>query len=262
MFVLTIITFLIFHLWLIRPWSESFASKIALSVATLAWAAGSAHRYCRSQRSIAAIHRLHSASLVTVPLSRPVLVHPGAYFYLHFKDSGLRRFRGEPMAVFDWEPYQPGQGWARNSLYAKELTFLVEVGNLPAPGRNNCELSVEGPYGREIGLHHFSTVLLVAQGIGIAAAMPQVMSIVERYASDSATRRQMRAQPLERQSLHRDKTCRLNLYWVLTSSADIHWINGALRRLAAIDEAKVSSYLPLMPHGSLTYLEHLENMDI
>ncbi|OAA42288.1 Ferric reductase, NAD binding protein [Cordyceps fumosorosea ARSEF 2679] len=142
------------------------------------------------------------------------------------------------MAVFDWEPYQPGQGWARNSLYAKELTFLVEVGNLPAPGRNNCELSVEGPYGREIGLHHFSTVLLVAQGIGIAAAMPQVMSIVERYASDSATRRQMRAQPLERQSLHRDKTCRLNLYWVLTSSADIHWINGALRRLAAIDEAK------------------------
>lgn len=245
--VLTVVIFLIFHLWLIRPWPNSLASKLPFTIAALAWAAGSAHRYCRSHRSIATIHTLHSASLVTVPLSRPVLVHPGAYFYLHFKESGLRRLRGEPMAVFDWKPYQPRQGWVRNSLYAKELTFLVEVRNMPALGRDDCELSVEGPYGREIGLHHFSTVLLAAQGTGIAAAMPQVMAIVERYASDSAMRRQMRSQPLERQSLYKDKTSRLNLYWVLTSPADIHWIKGALSRLAAIDETKVSTHRGLQP---------------
>ncbi|XWW92451.1 hypothetical protein V2A60_003791 [Cordyceps javanica] len=237
-FVLTVIIFLIFHLWLIRPWPDSLASKLPLTIAALAWAAGFAHRHYRSLRSIATIQTLHSASLVTVPLSRPVLVHPGAYFYLHFKGSGLRRLRGEPMVLFDWKPYKPGQGWARNSLYAKELTFLVEDHNMPTLGRDDCELLVEGPYGREIGLHRFSTVLLAAQGTGIAAAMPQVMAIVERYASDSAMRRQMRSQPFERQTLYRDKTSRLNLYWVLTSSADIHWIQGALSRLAAIDETK------------------------
>lgn len=236
--------FLLLHLWLIRPWAESLVSKIPLTVATLAWAVGTAHRYFRSQRSRATVHRMHTAALLTVPLSRPVLVHPGAYFYLHFTGSGLRRFRGEPMAVFDWEPDTPENGWTRDSLYVKELRFLIEVRNLPAFGRRGCELYVEGPYGRDLGLHHCSTVLLAAHGVGIAAVMPQVMSIVERYASDSASRRQMRSKPFEQRSLHRDKTSRLNVYWVLTDAADIEWIKGALRRLAGIDETKVSMYHP------------------
>lgn len=258
--VLSAVATLLLHVWLIWPAASSFLSKLPLSAAVFLWILGYVHKFIRSQKCRATIrairdqifhghHRRVSytgASLITVQLPRAVLVHPGAYFYLHFPRVGLRQFRGEPMMAYGWKAANAADGWNRDCQLVKELTFLVEdQAHLTSVlSADDSEVTVEGPYGRELSLHQFKTVFLVAEGSGVAGIMPLATALAERRGFDQERKARSTSGEagLQKTHAHRDNTMRLNIIWVLREASELNWAAESLRGLSRTDPGRVSTY--------------------
>ena len=257
---------LFLHLWLIRAPSSALLSKILMSVAALLWALGYIHRYTRSQDCHASIEPIHDAifrhrggrvpsggaCFITVQLPREVLVYPGAYFYLHFSRAGLHRLRGEPMMAYGWQPANSADGWRRNCQLVKELTFLVEdrAHHSVKLSIDSIGINVEGPYGRDLSLHNFDTVTLVAEGSGIAGVMPLGLALAERKCFDQEIKQRRMSLDeetgLQLPHSHLDKTIRLNIIWVLRHAYELNWIKTSLKQLSRMDPKQVSTFAQCM----------------
>jgi predicted ferric reductase len=232
--------------------------------------------------------RQTGATFVKVELPKNVRTYPGAYFYVFFSKLPFwRRYRAIPLMAFSWEPLLPDklqrypqhapEGPADPHViqdkrqkadhppngdggYASKLTFLIL--NKPSLSQlltEDSPIVLDGPYGPNLKLDRFDTVVLAAKGIGIAGALPFLLYLAYRKHHDHARKRPMKERLREemvRQSeteegvryektykqfapLKLDRTRRITLLWVLESSSQINWASQQFRALAGFDTRRV-----------------------
>jgi hypothetical protein len=172
---------------------------------------------------------------------------PG-YLYLYF--SGLRwryRFQSHPFIAI-WCEY----GVENDSgIDNTDLTFLVQPrGGLTA--RLVRELpfqslvSFNGPYSQNLHLEDYETVMLVAEGMGIAAVLPHAQHLVRRSYYDAQIKKLLKLTSTSnkddlRKSRNRDVTRSVNLFWKLELNDQEKWVSDELRTLQDLDPGRVSS---------------------
>ncbi|ESZ90807.1 hypothetical protein SBOR_8812 [Sclerotinia borealis F-4128] len=153
--------------------------------------------------------RTVNAIRLTVLLRRPMKINPGQYMYLFLSDMGVS-FLIEPS----------------NGITSK----LIGRGSL-------CSVVMDGPYGKDLRLEDFETVILVAKGIGIAGIIPYVRSLTYRKVNkdknyDSYGRGLI--------------TRKIDLYWVLDDNCQEDWISDWLVDLQMRDSEKVVTAIYLI----------------
>lgn len=116
---------------------------------------------------------------VYVRLARPWTWRAGQWVYLSI--SGVSRtwfVQSHPFFVSWW--YRDAKGDAIIVLIVeKRKGFTKDL--VSVDPRSEMRAIVEGPYGRELHLESYGTVLLFATGIGIAGQLPYVTQLLEGY---------------------------------------------------------------------------------
>ena len=257
---------LLFHFWLARPAGTSLEAKVPLTVAAAIWLCAAMYRCLRLRRVRATVTTIHDAvgstssrnpkaAFLDVGLDRTISIHPGAYFYLFFEQSGWRQYRGEPMMAYGWEGDGDSQTWQRNTKMVKKLKFLVQVNDhlSSALSERTIALAIDGPYGRDPQLHKFDTVVLAADGAGILAVFPLAVQLAERNYYDQSIKVNKSGRGLPEHhrheliaSMHRDRTRQVNIIWIMRESWEFGLIANRLEELAALDSRTVSAKAP--PH--------------
>lgn len=103
------------------------------------------------------------------------------------------------------------------------LAFLVESERLL---KNIARVSLDGPYGKNIAAELFETIVLAAEGSGIAG----VMSYIYKLAESKHLRDQCR--PTRRP---RDLTRRVTLLWKLMTNEDEMWAVNEFSKVMNLD---------------------------
>ncbi|KAI3339065.1 hypothetical protein F4824DRAFT_498917 [Ustulina deusta] len=152
-------------------------------------------------------------SRITVSCNRRVHYFPGSYFYIFPPGSFLRYnlLASYPMAVLWYEPDIMGKG-------STELAFLV-LHSRPLKSlrfRKGERLLIDGPYGQDLNLSYFKSVMLAAHGAGILGVLSIARSLWERRRSD-------------------DVLCRVNIFWSLERNSQAEWAAAYLKRLQELD---------------------------
>ena len=222
--------------------------------------------------------RQTAATWMKVELSRNVRIYPGAYFYVFFRKMPFwRRHRAVPLMAFSWEPLLPeklqrypkhvskkqqlNHSSNEDCGYATKLTFLLL--NTPSLSRlltQDSPIILDGPYGPNIKLDRFDTVVLAAKGIGIAGVLPFVLHLAYRKHQDQERKKSMKERmredikwrsqgqggarygkppPEQFAPLKLDRTRRITLLWVLEDRSQINWASQQLRALAGFDARRV-----------------------
>ncbi|PMD22674.1 hypothetical protein NA56DRAFT_658055 [Hyaloscypha hepaticicola] len=152
-------------------------------------------------------------------------VGPGDYYYLSFNDMGLRRrWQAHPFVVSWWD----------DSMNASCLDFLVE----PQAGitadliSKKCirGVTLDGPYGKDIHLQDYETVILVARGIGIVGVLPYVRHMIYRRSSTSKNLEEYRRGLITR---------KIDLYWDMEDNSQQDWLEEWIKALKGRDAEKL-----------------------
>jgi predicted ferric reductase len=141
---------------------------------------------------------------VHVQLSRPWKPRAGQYVYLCIPGVSYASFAQSHPFYVSW--------WYRDAGGNTVVVFIIQkrsgfTGNLCSNANNghNSEMRavIEGPYGKELDLESYGTVLLFATGIGIAGQLPYVTQLLEGYHNCEV------------------KTRRIALFWELDSECKL-----------------------------------------
>jgi predicted ferric reductase len=127
---------------------------------------------------------------IRLQLPRPLIVEPGQYINLWLPSASFWAFtQAHPFMVMSWQDapqetfdifIQPRRGFTRN------VAGLASPLSQPVPRW----AMFGGPYGRNIAIGRYETVLLVANGAGIAALIPFLKKLIHGYHTRQAfTRR-------------------------------------------------------------------------
>ncbi|KAJ6027669.1 FAD-binding 8 [Penicillium canescens] len=115
---------------------------------------------------------------------------PGQHYFL-YQGGVLKFWENHPFSLGAWAPALEGKSeFSSPAMDQNKLIFYIR----PYDGgtrrlRDQCRkandilypnLLVEGPYGHTEPMHHFDTNLMVVGGTGIAAALPYLLSHLER----------------------------------------------------------------------------------
>jgi predicted ferric reductase len=183
-----------------------------------------------------------NALQVEVSLKCPMKILPGQYMYLFFSDLGIRRrFQAHPYAITWWD----------DSQQAKKLSFLIE----PHAGmsadlitKNSIQSVVlDGPYGKDLRLEDYETVILIAKGIGIAGILSYVRHMTYRRVSRDKSNEAYRRGLITR---------KIDVFWVLEENSQERWATEWLRDLSARDSERVSWSSRLIQITWLTRSDH------
>ena len=196
--------------------------------------------------------------VVRVP--RNVSFDPGTYLYLYFGRQWRYRLQSLPM-MLAWYEHREEDG--RN---VTDLTFFVQPrGGLTRRLERELQLShlsrrglpvwIEGPYGQDLHLERYETVMLAAQGIGIAGVLPYARHLLQRRFRDGKIKELLKLAATPRKydlqnSLHRDATRIVDLFWELEENGQDELLSDHLRTLQETDPKRVS--LAVSPATKLT----------
>ncbi|KKY22692.1 putative ferric-chelate reductase [Phaeomoniella chlamydospora] len=109
---------------------------------------------------------------------------------------------------------------SKNPFTVPKVYLLVAAGS-GFTGEPELEALVEGPYGRELDLESYGTVLLFATGIGIAGQLPYVTQLLEGYHDCKV------------------KTRRIALFWELDSELHAAWVADMMKELLRRDTKRI-----------------------
>jgi predicted ferric reductase len=196
---------------------------------------------------------------VNVQVPRHESFKPGKYLYLYFTNLGWQyRFQSHPFMITWCED-------SKETVDGKEfdvtnLTFLIqprsgltarlcrelqlsELSYRKANSRNS--ILFDGPYGQNLQLERYETVMLVAKGIGIAGVLPYAGYLMQRNCRDAEIKKLLRLESTAnkdelRNSLHRDATRKVDLFWELELNRQEEWVFDHLRTLQDQDPDRVS----------------------
>ncbi|KAM3066447.1 hypothetical protein ACMFMG_012033 [Clarireedia jacksonii] len=115
-------------------------------------------------------------------------------------------------------------------MRATELSFLIEPQNgisADLTSRNYVRnVKVDGPYGEDLKLHDYETVILVAKGIGIAGLIPYTRSLTYRRLNTDKDYDTYRRGLITR---------KIDLYWVLDDNSEQQWVHEWFNKLRGKD---------------------------
>ncbi|CZR64892.1 uncharacterized protein PAC_14792 [Phialocephala subalpina] len=158
-----------------------------------------------------------------VEFERPMNIKPGQYLYISTNDLRFRHgFQSRPFAIVWWNDAPVGGGLVMTEqTKASGLTFLIEPrdGFTARLTKENAlnHLSLDGPYGQDLRLESYDTVLLVAKGIGIAGMLSYAKQLIW-WKSNSLQKRRV-------------ITRKLDIYWELDDNGQERWVGDYLRQL-------------------------------
>ncbi|KAI9772408.1 MAG: hypothetical protein M1840_000611 [Geoglossum simile] len=144
------------------------------------------YRNLRYKRPIsrARVESWPDALIVHVKISRPWKFRAGQFVYLCIPGLGYSGFaQSHPFAVSWWYRdrngndfivfiIQSGKGFTRNLLLHSNHNLGERI---------EMRTNIEGPYGKDLQLGSYSTVLLFATGVGIAGQLPYVKELLNGY---------------------------------------------------------------------------------
>jgi predicted ferric reductase len=142
------------------------------------------------ERDIPVLDGVH----VHLRLSRPWKPKAGQYAYLCIPGVSFTSFAElHPFYISWWYCDDQGNNYVvfivqRQTGFTKNL--LLHTGNGFDDG-SEMRAVIEGPYGRELELDSYGTVLLFATGIGIAGQLPYIEQLLEGYRNCEVKTRSM-----------------------------------------------------------------------
>jgi len=151
------------------------------------------------------------AVTIRIKISRPWKYRAGQYIWLCMPEVSLT-------SLVQLHPFMIS-GWYSENENDKEVDKIVLLAqerkgftsNLHRIKNCKRKAIIDGPYGNELHLESYDTVLLFATGIGIAAQLPYVKQLLDGYQRSEV------------------KTPRIALFWEIESECKFH-INCELNR--------------------------------
>ena len=195
---------------------------------------------------------------LNVRLRRHLPFKPGQFGYLKFPSLRWRyRFQAHPFMIM-WCEYDV-EVKDDKQIDITNLTFLIQPrGGLTARLDRELQLSdlskgssfqwpvsFDGPYGQDLHLEQYETVMLVAQGPGIAGVLRYAQHLAQRSCRDREVKRLLKLESTPnkvdlRKTLHRDATKNVDLFWQLDLNSQEKWISDHLRALQDMDPKRAS----------------------
>lgn len=167
--------------------------------------------------------------LCKVSTDVPVQPYPGCYFYIYFHHAAiLDRFYGFSTPLYSWEPTLHRIAPPEKEETTR-LQFLVHSRFLDKS--RTSRVSMAGPYGRNIHVERFETVVLIAEGIGIVGIVPFALDLARRKSYRESWRPSRRPEDLTQQ---------VALIWKLDHPKQEELANTQLSCLMDLDQEVVS----------------------
>lgn len=220
--------FMLWHTWEV---SRSFSSTAWIAVFLCGFSLFLSQaikiRPFRRSASITSVEVREHMVYMTVAIGKKEEAGP-SYIFLKSRDLPLRqRYRSEPILISWWEKSRLetnefGLLLPKWMFHSEKLAFQAQ-----RTRREPIRAFIRGPYRDTHNLSCYETVLLTAQGIGIAGVLPLILSLLERKHSDT---RNKRTGSLT--MLNNDKLRKLDLYWRLDSEHQYDSAVGLLDRLS------------------------------
>lgn len=180
--------------------------------------------------------------LCKVSTELPVRPYPGCYFYIYFHHLAiLDRFYGFAIPLYSWEPTLDRIGDPEEEETTR-LQFLIDSRFLHKS--RTSRVSIAGPYGRNVHVERFETVLLIAEGMGIAGILPFALDLARRKSHRESWRPSRRPEDLTQQ---------VALLWKLDHPGQEEVASAQLNCLMDLDQEVVS--LLLQSRHTLTKTE-------
>ncbi|KAJ2983716.1 hypothetical protein NUW58_g6202 [Xylaria curta] len=213
--------------------AQNLFNKAPVFIAAVLWFLSTTYRislYLKWRRgaSVTGVHAAAGGMHLKVQLGKPLRPYPGMYFYLYFSGLPIRyKWYGFPTNAFFWR-LSPGEDSTR------DLHFLLQERDSLAQldsGRSLQNIAIEGPYGKNMRAETYETVILIAEGVGIAGVLPYALHLAQRRQHDQRFRTTNTA-------IFRDVTRKVDLLWKLNHGNEEQWCKDELTELMSMDSKK------------------------
>jgi predicted ferric reductase len=136
--------------------------------------------------------RLRAASRSTLLQSHPFVL---SWWYKNKDGDDIAVFMIKPRKGFtqrveDIAP-KPMEGWKALAIALAKRGEELVLGSYDTAESKELMAIIEGPYGNELNLESYDTVLLFATGIGIAAQLPYIRLLLQQHYTWVGTKRRI-----------------------------------------------------------------------
>lgn len=157
----------------------SFSAWIGPIISSILWVVFSIYRLIRTltrgTSTLESVEYFDHGCRWKVRTNSPLRTYPGCYFYLYnTRFSTVTRAYGYPVLVLTGNP-------SSKESVPSYLEFLMRSERFANTAYERKTLYLDGPYGRNLRPELFETVILVAEGIGIAGVLPYATSMLDSY---------------------------------------------------------------------------------
>lgn len=237
---------LVWHILL----TQSLLHKVLVFVACGLWLLSHVHRVVARWRSAVVIEKWSDSQVTRLRLrtQRPVAAFPGSYFYLYLPGSylsyDLLRSSAVMMLWSDAEQTVTGKTTDFRILAGRQSRYLRQLRTIETGDR----MLLDGPYGQDLQLYGYETVILTAKGIGIVSVLPMALHLAARKAYDDSVRSRSNLDedptvaltpPPAAATVFRDATRRIDLLWRLEHNDQDQWVADQLKALQELDPRRV-----------------------
>ena len=119
-------------------------------------------------------------------------------------------------------------------MRAMELSFLIQphsgLSSQLIARKSIPNVMIHGPYGKNLHLDEYETVILIAKGIGIAGILPYARHMAYRRLSKDKSNEEYRRGLMTR---------KLDIIWVLDDNYQDMWVSEYMQQLQMKDKDKV-----------------------
>ncbi|KAL2193981.1 hypothetical protein P885DRAFT_63524 [Corynascus similis CBS 632.67] len=217
-------TGLVWHVLLTR----SVLHEVLVFVACGLWLLSHVYRVVTRWRSAEVTEKWSDSEVTRLRLKtqRPVAAFPGSYFYLYLPGSYLNYNLLQQTVTGRTTDFHILAG--RQSRYLRQLR-TIEKGD---------RMLLDGPYGQDLQLYRYETVILKAKGMGIVSVLPMALHLAARKDYDDSVRSRSNpdqdptvgfATGLAATPVFRDATRRIDLLWRLEHNDQDQWVADQLK---------------------------------
>lgn len=229
---------------------QSLLYEVLVFFACGLWVLSHSYRVVARWRAVSVVERWSDQKVTRLRLrtQRPISTFPGSYFYLYLPGTyfSYNMLRSSAVMMLWSDPTQ--------SISGKTTDFHILAGRqsrhlrLLQTVEEGDRMLVDGPYGQDLRLHEYETVIFTAKGIGIVSVLPMALHLAARKNHDDIVRSQSNpdrapniglATDLNIKPVFRDATRRVDLLWRLEQNDQELWVADQLKSLQDLDSRQV-----------------------
>ncbi|KAH8878677.1 hypothetical protein GQ53DRAFT_834785 [Thozetella sp. PMI_491] len=229
---------------------QSVSHEILVFVACGLWLLSHVYRVVARWRTVQVTERWSDSEVTRLRLKtqRPIAAFPGSYFYVYLPGSYLNYnlLRSSAVMMMWSDPKQTVTGKTTDFyiLAGRQSRFLRQLRTV----EKGDWMLLDGPYGQDLQLHGYETVILTAKGMGILSILPMALHLAARKDHDDSVRSKSNpgedptvglATAAAAAPVFRDTTRRIDLLWRLEHNDQDQWVADQLRALQDLDARRV-----------------------